>query len=258
MTLRGFLRGRPALLVAAALLLPALAGAEPLDLAFPEDDGVDQTPGHFAFDFLRAAEMVIKDSGIDGHWMPLPNKRLMYEIQQERPNFCIAGAGITAEREQLGKFTLPFFEDRMMAVLALPSASAKLDKAHSLEELIALGDTSFLGYVGMNYGSQVSPVIEKLGNRLVAAPRSTAQMLDMLLAGRADFAFLPYDYATNYLTARHDRRQFLIRAFPDMHRDFHTAFLCSRKVPDEVIAKLNDAIRRQQPAIEARFSAHVK
>lgn len=239
-------------------MLPVAAGAETIELAYPEDDGVEERPGHFVFDFLRAAEMVVKDSGISGHWMSLPNKRLMYEIQQQRPNFCIAGAGITPEREKLAKFTLPFFEDHMMAVLALPSGRAKLDKAHSLEELVGLGDTTFLGYVGMNYGAQLSLQVEKLGDRLVAAPRSTAQMLDMLEAGRADFAFLPYEYADNYLTARHERGKFLVRTYPDMHRDFHTAFMCSKKVPDEVIVKLNEAIKRQQPAIEARFANQPK
>jgi ABC-type amino acid transport substrate-binding protein len=258
LTLRGLPRVRRAFFLAAALLLPAAAGAETIDLAYPEDDGVEESPGHFVFDFLRAAEMVVKESGIAGHWIPLPNRRLIYELQQERPNFCIAGAGITPEREKMGKFTLPFFEDHMIAVLALPSGRAKLDKAHSLAELVALGDTTFLGYIGMNYGAQVSAQVEKLGDRLVTAPRSTAQMLDMLVAGRADFAFAPYEYATNYLTARHDRGQFLVRTYPDMHRDFHTAFLCSKKVPDEVIAKLNEAIRRQQPAIEARFGDQPK
>jgi ABC-type amino acid transport substrate-binding protein len=258
LTLRGLPRVRRALFLAAALLLPAAAGAETIDLAYPEDDGVEESPGHFVFDFLRAAEMVVKDSGISGHWISLPNKRLMYEIQQERPNFCVAGAGITPEREKVGKFTLPFFEDHMIAVLALPSGRAKLDRARSFEELVAQGDTTFLGYIGMNYGTQVTAQVDKLGDRLVAAPRSTTQMLDMLVAGRAEFALLPYEYATNYLTARHDRGQYLVRTYPDMHRDFHTAFLCSRKVPDEVIAKLNEAIRRQQPLIEARFGDQAK
>lgn len=257
MTLRGIIRVRRAFLLAAALLLPAGARAESLELAYPEEIGVEQSPGHFVFAFLRAAEMVANDSGLETRWVPLPNQRSQNDIQRQRPNFCMAGAGITPEREKFARFTLPYFEDRMMAVLALPSRRAALDRATSFKELIGRGDTTFLGYVGLNYG-QASPLVEKLGNRLINAPRNTTQMLDMLAAGRADFALLPYEYATNYVTVRPDRGQFIIRTYPDMHRDFHTAFMCSKTVPDEVIAKLNEAIRRQKPQIEARFGEQTR
>ncbi len=231
----------------------AATPAETVELAYPEEDGVEQSPGHFVFDFLRAAEMVVDDSGLAVTWVPLPNQRLFHQLSHEQPNFCIAGAGITADREKLGNFTIPFFEDRMMAVVALPSRRATLDKVHSLEELVGLGDTTFLGYVGMNNGAQVSAQIEKLGSRIQIAPRNTGQMLDMLARDRADFAFLPQAYAENYLALRPDHDNFIVRSYPDMHRDFHTAFLCTKPVPEDVIGKLNQAIRRQQPAIEARF-----
>lgn len=243
-----------AFLLAAALLLPAFARAETLELAYPEEEGVEQSPGNFVFDFLRAAQMVAEDSGLEVRWVPLPMGRLMRTIQQDPPDFCIAGAGITPERERIAKFSDPFFEDRMMAVLALSSQRAVLDRAHSLEELIKQGDTSFLGYLGMNYGVQVQALVAQLGGRLQATtPHSTAQMLDMLKRGRADFAFLPNRYALNYLSRRPESGQFIVRAYPDMRRDFHTAFMCSKAVPDAVIAKINAAIQRQRPAIEARF-----
>lgn len=258
MTLRGTPRVRRALLLAVALLLPAAVRAGTIELVYPEEDGIEQGPGHFVFDFLRAAEMVANDSGLSVRWTPLPNQRILHQLTQQQPDLCVAGAGITPEREKIAKFTETFFEDRMMAVLSLPSRRATLNQAHSLEELIGFGDTTFLGYVGMNYGAQVSAQVDKLGGRLVSAPRSTAQMLDMLMRGRADFAFLPNQYAINYLSLRGDRDQFIVRTYPDMHRDFHVAFMCTKPVPDAVIAKLNEAIRRQQPTIEARFGDQAK
>lgn len=241
-----------------AALLPAAVRAETIEIAYPEEDGVEQSPGHFVFDFLRAAEMVVNDSGLSVRWVPLPNQRILHQLGAEQPDLCIGGAGITPEREKIAKFTVPFFEDRMMAVLALSSHRAMLDEAHSLDELIKHGDTTFLGYVGMNYGAQVAAQLERLGPRLQTTPRSTAQLLDMLARGRADFALLPYAYAQNYLALRSDHDKFLVRAYPDMHRDFHTAFMCTKPVSDEVVVKLNEAIRRQQPLIEARFGDQAK
>jgi ABC-type amino acid transport substrate-binding protein len=257
LTLRGLTHVRRVFLLAAALL-PAAARAETIEIVYPEEDGVEQSPGHFVFDFLRAAEMVVNDSGLTVRWVPLPNQRILHQLTQQQPDMCIGGAGITPEREKIAKFTIPFFEDRMMAVVGLPSSRAVLDKAHSLEDLIKLGDTTFLGYVGMNYGAQLAAQLEQLGPRMQVTARSTTQALDMLTRGRADFVLLPYAYARNYLALRHDQDKFLVRAYPDMHRDFHTAFLCTKPVSDEVIAKLNEAIRRQQPLIEARFGDQTK
>jgi polar amino acid transport system substrate-binding protein len=232
LTLRGLIRVRRTHLLAAALLLPAAIRGETLELAYPEEDGIEQSPGHFAFDFLRAAEMVANDSGLAVHWTALPHKRVMRQLEQQQPDFCIAGAGITPEREKLGKFTLPYYEDRMISVLALSSQRAALNKAHSLEELVASGNTTFLGYMGANYGTQVQAQVEKLGDRLSSSPRNMTQMLDMLERGRADFALLPNRYALNYLALRGERDRFIVHTYPDMHRDFHTAFLCTKPVPD--------------------------
>ncbi len=253
MTSRGLSRPCLALLFAAAFLPIAAARADTIELGYPEEAGVDQTPGHFVFDFLRAAEMVVNDSGLSAHWVPLPPQRLLHQLTRQQPNFCIAGAGITAERAKIGKFTLPFYEDRMVAVIALAARHATLDKARSLEDLIQLNDTTFLGYVGLNYGTEVSARIDQLGSRMQSAPRNTAQMLDMLERDRADFALLPYQYAVNLLALRPDREHFIVRSYPDMHRDFHTAFLCTKPVSEHVIDTLNAAIRREQPGIDARF-----
>lgn len=244
-------------LLVAMLLLAGPARAETIEMAYPEEDGIDQGPGHFLFDFLRVAELVTDDSGLQIRWVPLPGQRILHHLDQQSPAFCAAGAGITPEREKLGKFTAPFIEDRLIAVIAPKSHRAELDKAKSLNDLIHSGDTTFLAYLGTNLGPQMTSLLKQLGDRLQHA-RSTAQMLDMMAGGHADFALEPYKYAANYLATRPDRDQFILRVYPDMHREFFAAFLCSKAVPDEVIARLNEAIARQAPRVEPRFAAQEK
>jgi ABC-type amino acid transport substrate-binding protein len=229
-------------------------------MAYPEELGVDQGPGRFAFDYLRAAEMVVDDSGLSVNWVALPIQRMFHRLKQDDPNFCIGGAGLLPERRDLGKFTSPFIDDRMVGVVALNSRRGALDRARTLSELMAHSHGTFLAYANLNYGEQVTPALERLENqgRLSRTPHTTVQILEMLASNRADYALVSYTYVANYLAARQDGGNFAIRTFPDMHRDFHMAFLCSRNVPDTVITKLDQAVQRQAAAIQARFPDQAK
>jgi ABC-type amino acid transport substrate-binding protein len=244
----------------ATLLVAGLAQAETIEMAYPEDPAIEQGPGHFAFDFLRAAEMVVEDSGLSVRWVALPNQRSVHRLIQGDPNFCMGGAGILPDRSALGKFSAPFIEDRMIGVMALKSHRADFDRAHSLADLIDRAHGDFLTYTGFNYGGQVMPQLEPLRRqgRLSEVPHNTGQMLDMLKAGRADFALVSETYGTNYLAARGETGDFILRSYPDMHRDFPLGFLCSKSVPDAVITRLDQAVQREAVAIQARFPDHLK
>ena len=260
MTPRCFSLARLVLTAAAMLFLAGTARAETIEMAYPEDPAIDQGPGRFAFDFLRAAEMVVADSGLTVRWVSLPNARSVHRLMQADPNFCLGGAGITAERREWGKFSTPFITDRMIGVMTLKSHAATLDQAHSLGELVTREHGDFLAYAGFNYGDSVTEQVDTLrqDGRLSEVARNTGQILDMLRAGRADFALVSLSYGANYLAARPEGADFVLRSYPDMRRDFHLAFLCSRSVSDEVMAKLDLAIKRQAPAIQARFPDQAK
>jgi len=255
-----FSAARYALAVVTMLLLTGTARAETIDMAYPEEPAIDQGPGRFAFDYLRAAEMVVDDSGLSVRWISLPNPRSMHRLIQDDANFCLSGAGITPERRTLGKFSEPFITDRMIGVLALKSRRAVLNQAQSLAELVETGRGEFLTYNGFNYGDRVSGEVATLRRqgRLSDVAHNTSQMLDMLKAGRVDYALVSQSYVASYLAARPEGADFTLLSYPDMRRDFHMAFLCSKSVSDEVISKLDEAIRRQAAAIQARFPDQAK
>lgn len=248
------------LAAAATLLFAGIARAETIEMAYPEDPAIEQGPGHFAFDYLRAAEMVVEDSGLSVRWVSLPNPRAFHMLQQGDANFCIGGAGITPDRRDLGKFSTPFIIDRMIGVIALKSHRGDLDRAHGLTELIRRAHGDFLAYPGFNYGDQVTPQLEILrqSDRLSEVPHNTGQMLDMLKRGRAEYGFVSLTYSLNFLAAFPEGRNYVVRTYPDMRRDFQMAFLCSKAVSDEVMVKLDQAIQRQASTIEARFHDQAK
>jgi len=239
---------------AAGIFAAGAACAGTIEMAYPQEQGIEQGPGRFAFDYLRAAEMVTQDSGVSVRWVALPLQRMFHRLKLEEPDFCIGGAGVTPERRELGKFTMPFIEDRMIGVIALKSRRAALDRAHSLTDL-SRSDSTFLAFPNLNYGEAVTPLLEDLRkqDRVVAAPPGIIQVVDMVARNRADFALVSLRYTANLLATRPDRDDFVLRTYPDMHRDFHMAFLCSKGVPDTVMDRLDEAVQRQEAAIQAKF-----
>lgn len=224
-----------------------------IEMAYPEESGISQGPGHFVFDYLRAAEMVIADSGLQVSWIALPSARMSHQIQVERKNYCIAGAGVTPERAAIGQFSEIFVTDRLLAVVALKSQRDHLAQARDFHDLITQGQQSFLGLQGVNYGDLIAPQLAELKDRITFIPRNTEQMLDMIERGRADYGLVMKTYTTNYLATRGDRDNFVLHSYPDMHRDFRTAFYCSLAVSPDVITVLNQAIIRQLPKIREMF-----
>jgi len=229
------------------------AGAQTIEMAYPEEDAVGQGPGHFAFNFLRAAEMIVNDSGLSVTWTPMPVARLIHTVKTGKANFCVGGAGINAERAAFGQFSLPFMNDRWIGVIGLKSRRKPLEEARNFEELAAQRGLRFLGIQGSNYGAQIAPQLAELQDRIGFIPRSTEQLLDMLQRGRADYGLVMKTYMENYLAARPERDDFVVVGYPDLRRDYPTAFMCSRVLPAGTIDALNAAIARQLPKIRAAF-----
>jgi len=242
------------LVLLAAVLLPLVGRAEPasIEIGYPGELEFEQGPGHFAFDFLRAAEMIVNDSGLKPRWSGLPLRRIVRALENQS-NFCVGGAGILPERQAIGLFTRPFAYDQRLALIGLKDRGKLLNGITSFHDLAANANVTFLADEAMYYGPSFTPQLRALDKRVNYSPRSLAQMLGMLRARRADFAIMPKTYVLNRFAQVKYGADFVVRDYPDMHRDYRVAFLCNKRVPAPVIEALNAAIDRQLPAIRLKY-----
>jgi ABC-type amino acid transport substrate-binding protein len=238
-------------LTALALAAPDMSAtaSEPLEIAYQQEDGAAQGPGDFRFAYLRLAEQIVQDSGLPVRWVALPVQRMFHMVRGGHNDICIAGSSIIPDRAGWGQFSLPFFADHSLAVIALKKRGDALRAATSFDQLAGVDRSSFLGMAGASYGSQFGDKAAALGSRLSFTPRTADQMLDMLANGRADFGILPQIYITNVLAQRLDGADFAVASYSDMWRDFKNGFLCSSSVSAAVMGRLNQAITRKMPMI---------
>jgi ABC-type amino acid transport substrate-binding protein len=231
--------------------------AETLEMGYLEEAGPEQGPGHFKDDYLRAAEIVLQKLDIPIHWVALPIRRMLHDIKQGVPNFCIGGVTITAERRELGQFSRPFRIDHMLALVSLRPAAPILQNSKSFAELVAHSETKFLAVRELNYGSAMETMLQQLGPRVSYSATNTDQLYTMLANGRAAFGIVTKTLGGRTLAERPDHDKFFLISYPDMRRDAPMGFLCSKAVSPQLMAKLNQAIARQLPTLRALFPDEV-
>jgi hypothetical protein len=232
---------------------PLVAPGQTLQLAYPDEPGVGSGPGHFNADYLRAAELIVADSGLAVRWQALPIARGFRAVRNGQANFCVGGAIITEERAAFGQFSHPFRVDHLLAVVGLKSQAAALAQAHSFDELVGLGPATFVGIKDLVYGHDADRRLAQLGSRLSFAAHSTAQVFDMVGHGRATYGLLPRNFGGATMATRPDRDGFVMVSFPDLRRDAAMGFFCSKAVAPAVLQQLNAAITRQLPRLRSLF-----
>ncbi|MDC7697395.1 substrate-binding periplasmic protein [Vogesella indigofera] len=180
-------------------------------------------------------------AGIPIHWALTPAKRQLALLRANGGHDCAVGWFRTPQRQAYALFSRAIYQDRGVVLIArsqwLPPAGS------TLEQLLANDRLHLLYKDGLTYGSYVQ---SKLGMAKADINYSTMeqpQLLRMVAAGRADAMFATREEAEMLLTSGesgHGALQLL--AFPDVGAGDTRHILCSRRVGDALMRRLDAAI----------------
>lgn len=238
---------RPPALYAAALaacLLAPLARSEgPITLVYSlrppyMDDrsqmppvGLTATPASNAF---RAA-------GVPVLWRSYPTNRQLAMVREGQHKVCAVGWFRNEERAGFAKFTRPIYRDKDWHVLANADFAARGYK--TLAEMLEHKETRVLLKDQYIYGDQLDKLIHSYQPTFATSTGSTVKMMQSISMGAADLMFVSEDEG-NYLMAHagaHAPRLRLLH-LPDLPHGPERYLMCSRAVPDDIIARLNKVI----------------
>lgn len=193
--------------------------------------GLTATPAANAF----------KAAGVPFVWVRLPTSRQFLNIQHNLEPACMVGAYRTAERERYAKFTKPIFRSKGSVAIAYRGLAIP-DKA-KLEEVLAHKGVRVLVKEMYSYGSQIDALLARFKPETVRTTNESLSMLKMLRMRQADLMFMTEEEASTLLAkadpAGDDLR---IVHFSDLQQELERHIMCSKRVPDDVIARLNRAI----------------
>jgi len=170
-------------------------------------------------------------------------KRQLKVLQDNSGLDCAVGWFKNPERETFAKFTKPIYQDEPQIVLTAVD-SAKIKASDAVESVLANPNLSLLVKKSYSYGSALDALIDKYQPRREVVAVENIQMFKLVLAKKADYMFTaPEEALVTIPLAGLQASQFNLIKLAHMPKGEYRYILCSQRVPDATIAKLNAAIR---------------
>lgn len=193
--------------------------------------GLTATPSVNAF---RAA-------GIPVVWAKLPTNRQLAMVKEDLGQNCAVGWFRLEERAKFAKFTKPIYRDKDWHVLANAAFAAR--GFPTLAAMLARSDTRILVKDNYSYGEQLDRLMASHHITVATSTAPTSKMVQSISMGVVDLMFVSEDEG-NYIMRHAGEHAANLRLLhpKDMPKGPERYIMCSRSVPDDVIAKLNKAI----------------
>jgi polar amino acid transport system substrate-binding protein len=232
------------LLLGGFIACPAQAAVgdadEPLTLHYQQRPPYSGQAASGAVQGLLVApvENALRKAGVAFRWVQTPSNRQLALIQDGAGADCGLGWFRSTEREALGRFSVPIYRDKAWAALARPASA--LTETLSLREALMLAELRLLTKEGYSYGTLVDAMVGVKGIRRISTTAEAAQMVPMLLAGRADWMLIAPEEADQLLAlARVPMGALRLVAFRDLPAGSERHLYCNRAVPEAVLQRVN-------------------
>jgi len=199
-----------------------------------EVSGLCATPAANAF----------KKAGIPFQWKKMPFKRQLVTIKHNKKKACGIGWFKNPEREAFARYTDAIYQDKPAITISRKGNQA-LQRHQDLNTLLNDKNVKLLVKDGFSYGTYIDGLIKKNDPEVVVVATSTnIQMLQMILADRADYYFTSEEEAEHMImNAGYEVSQFQLQHYSDMPAGNRRYITCSQQVTPEIIELLNRALK---------------
>ena len=233
-----------ALAMTALLALPLCGFAQSVTLHyFPRPPYVYQEGGQLVGLTGAVAAAAFRSAGVAMTVQDTPASRFLVIVKRSEGWDCGVGWFKNPEREEFGKFTKAIYQDEAMAALTVPD-NTRITSNDSVESVLGNKELKLLVKQSFSYGKTLDALMEKLQPNRQIATVENIQMLRMIQARRADYMFIsPEESVATIAAAGLQPGEFKLLRLANMPKGESRYILCSKSVPDELIARLNAAIR---------------
>jgi uncharacterized protein (TIGR02285 family) len=187
------------------------------------------------------AARAFQKAGISVTWEVSSPKRQLAVLQENATPVCSIGWYKTAERERYAKYTKAVSQDS--TTVALANADFHAPDNGKIGDLLSDPNISVLVKDAVVYGAYLDSQLEKMKARRVTSIEEYGPMIRLVRLGRVHLTFIPLEEVNYYIEKMgYTRSDFNIIHFSDMPPGERRYILCSKKVDDAIIEKLNAQI----------------
>jgi len=186
--------------------------------------------------------LAFKNANIQYTWKKTPPKRQLKILKDNSGLDCIAGWFKNSEREKFAKYTHFIYQDKKQIALT-KSDNKKLYNHMSTDAALSSQGISLLLKDGYSYGAFLDKKIIQYRPTIYKSTIGNIAMLKMLQHNRVDYFFISYEEADSLIESSGiPKSNFKYISFSDMPKGEKRYLLCSKKVGDDIIERLNSAI----------------
>ena len=234
-----------AVLMHVAFIHPSLAmAAEPVVLQYgqrPPFMGRD-AGGNVTGILVAPAIAAFAKAGIPIVWSESSPPRQLAIIQANNSRTCALGRYKTPERAAYARFTKSFYQDAPSVAVA--NLNFKVPDNIRAADLMADPSLTVLFKNDILLGPYTQDLIAHMKAKQVGTGESYEQMIKMVVAGRAQFAFISGEeegYYRDKLGAA--AKEFRILHFSDMPPGEKRYIMCSKMIDEAEIEKINAGLK---------------
>lgn len=188
------------------------------------------------------ARQAFARAGIAVRWSEMPTNRQILTIRENTGNFCAVGWFRTPDRLAFAKFSHAIYRDHGWMILV--HSGLVLGERDSLREVLSRPGMRVMVKDKYSYGPEIDALLARARPAIAVSTGTTLQMLQSLSARSVDLIFVP-DEEGHYLmtSAISQSSQLRLLRLADMPKGESRYIMCAQQVPDELIERLNKAIR---------------
>jgi len=186
---------------------------------------------------------VFNEAGIDYVWRKIPAKRQLEIIRNNDQQACAVGWFKTQERDAFGNFTLPIYLDNPTLAIARAD-NDQISSGSPLARTLSNRRLRLLRKDGYSYGRFIDDGIKAYAPREIVTTAENLSMVKMIHTHRADYFFISKEEAEDLiLCSGLPAKDFKTIHFTDMPQGNKRYLICSRKIEEITLLRLNRAIK---------------
>ncbi|MEK8081182.1 substrate-binding periplasmic protein [Pseudomonas sp. XK-1] len=188
------------------------------------------------------AAQALRHAGIDFKWEKTPSNRQIQLLERNAGVDCMVGWFKNPQRELIGNFSLPLYQDKPTIGLALFS-NINIDSGSPLAQVLQNRELRLLVKDGYSYGEHIDALIHQLDPRRMKTTVENINMLRMIALDRADYFFIAEEEASELIRqSEFEPGDFKYIHFSDSPDGGQRHLWCSKQVPQHSLDRINRAI----------------
>lgn len=158
---------------------------------------------------------------------------------------CMIGMFWKAERAAFARYSKPIYQDQPQLILTSADQARRFEPIGTVEALFSDKSLRLLVKLGYSYGGPLDALIERLQPTRRATPDENLHMVRQIKLGMADYMLMaPEEAAVAIEAAGYARSDFALIRFKSMPPGEPRHLLCSQRVPEDVMRRLDAAIKK--------------